>query len=221
MYAFPARTWQSDLNAKRVAEALERAHAGENFMVSVGTTRSGKVYVAVSGGARGPLLAALRRELTFGATLQSPAFRGMGKKPVDRIKRNALTGAERQAARMELTARKLAPRAGGVFVVLTNLSRMNRSLMDDNRAATQHRAAHRASAFDNPLSYPNERNCAEPKLIEGATDAGETITGMTTIWYGSQANPYRDPRAAAGISPARPCGICARNERLIMVHAQR
>ncbi|OZG72622.1 hypothetical protein BTA51_13920 [Hahella sp. CCB-MM4] len=56
------------------------------------------------------------------------------------------------------------------------------------------------------------RHCAEPKALEAASGFGDRMTGMSTIWWGNNANPYPDPsNNPAGIF-ALPCEVCQTNE---------
>jgi hypothetical protein len=63
------------------------------------------------------------------------------------------------------------------------------------------------------------RHCAEPKAIEAAAATGARLSGMSTIWWGNNANPYPDPANNPNGIFALPCDICQANEAWIMERA--
>lgn len=250
MYSFPARSWRSDQHARYVAEALKRASAGENFMVSVVTTMSAHVYVALSGSKRDKVETALAYQLSFANSLEKFKLGKKAKNELDSLKSKG-TEEQKTAARRELklddAARSLqkANFPWGIYKVVTKLSSLNQSLSDPKRPSVRDRISiyeemirsEKASTgpkkpvmvdslrpTNNPLNYPMPRDCAEPKILQGIYEAGERIMGMTTIWYGRQPNPYPDPsadRVPGTFDLARPCEYCALNERRIMIHYSR
>ncbi|PTX74557.1 hypothetical protein C8N31_10333 [Sulfitobacter mediterraneus] len=71
------------------------------------------------------------------------------------------------------------------------------------------------------------RDCAEPRALELAGNAGGKITGMTTIWHGSPDHKnyrgYVDDRKFADvtINAAKPCDFCVANEARVMAEVAR
>jgi len=69
------------------------------------------------------------------------------------------------------------------------------------------------------------RHCAEPRALMEAAASGEHINGMSTLWWGNNANAY--PHPAAGLPNgvggntifAAPCAICAMNADWVMARA--
>lgn len=239
MYNFPGRSWQSDLHAKYVRQALDRAGAGENFMVSVVTTQSGIIYVAISGSTRAALENQLEPQLSFANSLDEFKLNKKQKGDLDRAKRGGDVGARHQLE-LDKSVRKLAPKPGGIYRVVRQLSQMHGSLTDPQRVSVRDRVrayeamirgekvgqpagmpAMGASLSTNPLNFQGNRDCAEPKVLEGVYRAGERPTGMTTIWYGRAANPYPAPGANPLLNLARPCEFCQMNEQRIMLHIMR
>jgi hypothetical protein len=64
------------------------------------------------------------------------------------------------------------------------------------------------------------RHCAEPKAIEAAAATGDTLSGMSTIWWGNIPNNFPDPVNNPALYFAVPCGICRANEDWIMTKAK-
>lgn len=252
MYQFPLRTWQSDLHLKHVSDALDRVSGGKNFMVSVVPALSGQIYVALSGTTRGVLEQKLRDELSFSKSLVPDyKLAKKEESALDKLKKNqTVSEAERAEARKKLqlsgAVKSLsnAPTRGlGVYVVVGTLSEMNGSLIDSDRQSVRGRiqayearirseasgasssAPGRPASLDernNPLRYPASRDCSEPKVLQGVRDAGDRAFGMSTMWYGTQANPFPDTVGGGhGLSYARPCDFCRLNEQRIMLRMGR
>lgn len=71
-------------------------------------------------------------------------------------------------------------------------------------------------ATQNHYHVQGGRHCAEPKALEAASRFGDKITGMSTIWWGNNANPYPDPNNNRNGIFALPCEVCQTNEKWYM-----
>jgi hypothetical protein len=62
------------------------------------------------------------------------------------------------------------------------------------------------------------RDCAEPKALLAAAEAGARVTGMTTFWYSrGKQNDYPDSSMpVVGVDIAVPCEFCRVNAARIM-----
>jgi hypothetical protein len=73
---------------------------------------------------------------------------------------------------------------------------------------------------ENTYLLAGGRHCAEPKAIEEAARSGKVLSGMTTFWWGNNANPYPDPDDNPTKIFALPCDVCRANEGWIMARAE-
>lgn len=70
------------------------------------------------------------------------------------------------------------------------------------------------------------RHCAEPRALMAAAASGLRPNGMSTIWWGNNANPHPHPdgghpAGAGGLTIfAAPCEICSMNDKWIMARAE-
>lgn len=71
-------------------------------------------------------------------------------------------------------------------------------------------------ATQNYYHVQGGRHCAEPKALEAASRFGDKITGMSTVWWGNNANPYPDPSNNPDGMFALPCEVCLTNEKWFM-----
>jgi hypothetical protein len=201
MKKFPQRTAESDAKAMLVVQALQRCHnVGQNYMVTVVTSVGGRCFVALSGSNRALAEGELQTSLHWTGQLNTvgPANKGLRK----------------NLANLKKTEGNLST---GAHAPATALHPLRENLLDPEYAEVVERNF-------TPLTFNGNRDCAEPKALQAAANAGAKITGMTTVWYGNGANDYPDPLAVAnGIAGnyARPCAFCRQNEERIMIEVER
>ena len=201
MQNFPKRTRESDSKALLVVQALDRSpNAGQNYMVTVVTTDSGRCFVSLSGSNRQQAENELRLKLHWIGQLNT-------------------AGRANKTLRQAVT--RLYPRVGDPLAGAHNSATAFHPLRGDLVDPDRNQVIARQGA---PLTFAGNRDCAEPKALNAAALAGAKITGMTTVWYGNQQNGYPDIAGAIhGIQGqyARPCGFCRQNEARIMMEVDR
>lgn len=202
MLKFPKRTRESDSKALLVVRALQGSpNSGQNYMVTVVTTDSGRCFVSLSGSNRAQAEDELRTKLHWIGQLNT---------------------AGRANKQLRINLNRLGKRVGDIYAGAHNSATafhpLRGHLVDPDRG--QVLARHGA-----PLTFQGNRDCAEPKALHAAATSGAKITGMTTVWYGNQPNQYPDQAGAMhgiqGLKYARPCEFCRQNEARIMMEVER
>lgn len=190
-------------------------------MVSVVPVESGFIYVALSGAGRSVVEAHLVQQLAFGRTVQDQrAFAQLTKtekRDLDRLKRNGDNDARIQL-KHDAHFRGLMNFTGTVYVVVNELLFLNKQIFDP---VTVHVRERIAGGNHDPLIFPGDRNCAEPKVLQAVFKAGERPTGMTTFCNGNEPSEFVYEGDMPDLRLARPCPYCTLNEQRLMVQLMR
>jgi hypothetical protein len=230
---YPSRTAESDLYAYLVSKYLDEIRAPRNYMVCVVTAASGHVFVATSGSGDSMIGTKTVPDFLTKANWWGDLDEDkMGKKKFQKATRYArdvgsddAETAERGREAVSLLAKhKLATEAPARSSPV-GLGVASAAIADNLTAPDYAYSKPGSSVIYNTSG--GRRDCAEPRALELAGNAGGKITGMTTIWHGSPDHKnyrdYVDDRKFADvtINAAKPCDFCVANEARVMAEVAR